>query len=62
VPAVLLGGDHEAIRRWRLKQALGRTWLRRPDLLRQTELDREQRALLEEFVREQQETLDSDRG
>ena len=62
VPPVLLGGDHEAIRRWRLKQALGRTWLRRPDLLRQTELDREQRALLEEFVREQQETLDSDRG
>ena len=33
VPPVLLGGDHEAIRRWRLKQALGRTWLRRPELL-----------------------------
>ena len=35
VPAVLLGGDHEAVRRWRLKQALGRTWQRRPDLLRE---------------------------
>jgi tRNA (guanine37-N1)-methyltransferase len=57
VPAVLLGGDHEAIRRWRLKQALGRTWQRRPDLLRETELDEEQRALLEEFIAEQHETL-----
>jgi tRNA (guanine37-N1)-methyltransferase len=58
VPAVLLSGDHEAIRRWRLKQALGRTWQRRPDLLRAAELDEEQRALLAEFVSEQQETLD----
>jgi tRNA (guanine37-N1)-methyltransferase len=33
VPSVLLSGDHQAIRRWRLKQSLGRTWLRRPDLL-----------------------------
>jgi tRNA (guanine37-N1)-methyltransferase len=33
VPAVLASGDHAAIRRWRLQQALGRTWLRRPDLL-----------------------------
>ena len=58
VPTVLLSGDHEAIRRWRLKQALGRTWKRRPDMLRETQLDEEQRALLEEFVSEQQETLD----
>jgi tRNA (guanine37-N1)-methyltransferase len=58
VPPVLLSGDHEAIRRWRLKQALGRTWQRRPDLLREVQLDEEQRALLEEFVSEQQETLD----
>jgi tRNA (guanine37-N1)-methyltransferase len=57
VPAVLLGGDHEAIRRWRLKQALGRTWLRRPDLLRDAELDDEQRALLDEYIGEQRETL-----
>jgi tRNA (guanine37-N1)-methyltransferase len=57
VPAVLLSGDHEAIRRWRLKQALGRTWQRRPDLLREAQLDEEQRALLEEFLSEQQQTL-----
>lgn len=52
VPNVLLSGNHEAIRKWRLKQALGRTWLRRPELLDQQELDKEQKALLEEFVRE----------
>ncbi len=52
VPAVLLSGDHEAIRRWRLKQALGRTWLRRPELLQQQSLDKEQQRLLEEFMRE----------
>ena len=52
VPQVLLSGDHAAIRRWRLKQALGRTWLRRPDLLAARELDAEQRALLDEFRRE----------
>lgn len=52
VPEVLLSGDHAAIRRWRLKQSLGRTWLRRPDLLARRELDAESRALLEEFRRE----------
>ena len=52
VPAVLFGGDHEAIRKWRLKQALGRTWLRRPDLLTVKALDKEQAALLEEFIAE----------
>lgn len=52
VPEVLLSGDHAAIRRWRLKQALGRTWLRRPDLLERVELEGEQRKLLEEFKRE----------
>jgi tRNA (guanine37-N1)-methyltransferase len=46
---VLLGGDHEAIRRWRLKQALGRTWLKRPELLAQRELGPEEAALLAEF-------------
>lgn len=54
VPAVLLGGDHQAIARWRQKQALGRTWLRRPDLLEQLELDQEQQILLAEFIREHQ--------
>ncbi|MHB1617171.1 MAG: tRNA (guanosine(37)-N1)-methyltransferase TrmD [Metallibacterium sp.] len=52
VPRVLLSGDHAAIRRWRLKQALGRTWLRRPDLLAERVLDAEQRQLLDEFRRE----------
>jgi tRNA (guanine37-N1)-methyltransferase len=52
VPAVLLTGDHAAIRRWRLKQSLGRTWLRRPDLLARVRLDAEARGLLEEFRRE----------
>jgi tRNA (guanine37-N1)-methyltransferase len=49
VPAVLLGGNHEAVRRWRLKQALGRTWLRRPRLLEQRRLTIEEQTLLAEF-------------
>jgi tRNA (guanine37-N1)-methyltransferase len=49
VPEVLLSGDHAAIRRWRLKQSLGRTWLRRPDLLEGLELDKEAATLLAEF-------------
>ncbi len=52
VPEVLLSGDHEAISRWRCKQALGRTWLRRPDLLEARQLDDEQKKLLAEFQRE----------
>ena len=52
VPEVLLSGNHEQIRRWRLKQMLGRTWLRRPDLLEPLRLDDEQQRLLEEFRRE----------
>ena len=55
VPPVLLSGDHAAIRRWRLKQALGRTWLRRPEMVTELELDREQQDLLAEFIREQDE-------
>ncbi|MCP8686036.1 tRNA (guanosine(37)-N1)-methyltransferase TrmD [Marinobacterium sedimentorum] len=54
VPEVLLGGNHEEIRRWRLKQQLGRTWTRRPDLLESLELDREQQTLLNEYIRETQ--------
>jgi len=49
VPDVLLSGNHERIRRWRLKQALGRTWQRRPDLLETRELSREEAELLAEF-------------
>lgn len=52
VPEVLCEGDHAAVRRWRLKQALGRTWLRRPDVLAARPLSAEERALLDEFVRE----------
>ena len=52
VPQVLLTGDHAAIRRWRLKQALGRTWLRRPELLEGRELSQEEQALLAEFREE----------
>ena len=49
VPEALLSGDHGRIRRWRLQQALGRTWLRRPDLLQRVELNPEEQQLLREF-------------
>lgn len=52
VPDVLLSGDHEKIRCWRLKQQLGRTWQRRPDLLDKMQLTAEQQALLTDYVRE----------
>ena len=52
VPAVLLSGDHQAIHRWRQKQALGRTWLQRPDLLTCLTLDATQQQLLDEFIHE----------
>ena len=59
VPGVLLSGDHEAIRRWRLKQSLGRTWLRRPELIEAMQADEElwsaeKAALLAEFQQEQE--------
>ena len=49
IPPVLLSGHHEEIRRWRLKQALGRTWLRRPELIAARRLGGEEQRLLEEF-------------
>jgi len=52
VPSVLLSGDHAAIARWRSKQALGRTWQRRPELLSKMELTAEQQALLDEFKKQ----------
>lgn len=52
VPEVLLSGNHQAIQRWRLKQMLGKTWLKRPDLLAKMNLDKFQLALLMEFVKE----------
>ena len=54
VPEVLVSGNHAAIARWRRKQALGRTWDRRPDLVDEAKLSREDRQLLEEYRREQQ--------
>ena len=49
VPEVLLGGNHADIDRWRMKQALGRTWQRRPDLLKKKNLSAEQENLLKQF-------------
>jgi tRNA (guanine37-N1)-methyltransferase len=54
VPEVLLSGNHAAIARWRRKQALGRTWDRRRDLVDEKALSKEDRQLLEEYRREQQ--------
>jgi tRNA (guanine37-N1)-methyltransferase len=56
VPSVLMSGNHADIQRWRMKQALGRTWRRRPDLLAKLRLDAEQTMLLEEFKAECGET------
>lgn len=53
VPQILLSGDHKLIRQWRMKQALGRTWQRRPDLMAALRLDDLQKKLLEEFQQEQ---------
>ena len=52
VPDVLLSGNHAQIERWRLKQSLGRTWLRRPDLLTDRVLSGEEEQLLSEFITE----------
>jgi tRNA (guanine37-N1)-methyltransferase len=60
VPAVLVSGDHAAIARWRLKQSLGRTWLRRPDLLERIELDRKTSTLLAEFQHEHEKRTTPD--
>ncbi|ANO33667.1 MULTISPECIES: tRNA (guanosine(37)-N1)-methyltransferase TrmD [Vibrio] len=56
VPAVLKSGNHKDIRRWRLKQSLGRTWLRRPEMLENLALTDEQEHLLAEFVMERKRT------
>jgi len=49
VPDVLLSGDHKAIAKWRLQQALGRTWQRRPDLLESRDLSETEQALLNAY-------------
>jgi len=53
VPDVLLSGDHQAVARWRHREALGRTWRKRPDLLEQRGLSHEEQTLLEDYRREQ---------
>ena len=53
VPKVLLGGDHQAVERWRKKQSLGRTFLRRPDLFSQLQLSKTEQELLDEYLKEQ---------
>jgi tRNA (guanine37-N1)-methyltransferase len=58
VPSVLLEGNHEAIRRWRLKQALGRTWSRRPELLEQRRLTGDEQKLLQEYIVEHEPRSD----
>ena len=57
VPDVLLSGHHKNIEAWRLKQALGRTWLRRPDMLEKLTLTQAQEKLLAEFIREHRENI-----
>ncbi|MEI4269743.1 MAG: tRNA (guanosine(37)-N1)-methyltransferase TrmD, partial [Candidatus Dasytiphilus stammeri] len=52
VPNLLLSGHHHKIYRWRLKQSLGRTWIRRPDLLKKVNLNKDEEQLLEEFQHE----------
>ncbi|MGO4894051.1 tRNA (guanosine(37)-N1)-methyltransferase TrmD [Flavobacterium sp. W21_SRS_FM6] len=59
VPKVLLSGDHDKIRQWRLQQSLGRTWLRRPELLNDLALTEEQQRLLAEYQRQVLQQNDS---
>ena len=56
VPGVLMNGNHREIEDWREQQALGRTWQRRPDLLKQVRLDKRQQALLDEYIAEHERT------
>lgn len=56
VPEVLLSGNHEHIRRWRLQQSLGRTWERRADLLDCRSLSGEEKKLLEEYIRQRNDS------
>lgn len=62
VPSVLTSGNHEDIRRWRLQQSLGRTWLRRPELLENLALTDEQEQLLAQFIIEQRSLGNKDRS
>ncbi len=59
VPEVLLSGNHNAIKQWRLQQSLGKTWLKRPDLLKKYLLNPEEQVLLAEFIEAHQKTVKS---
>lgn len=59
VPEVLLSGDHSRIARWRRKQSLGRSFARRPELLKKLNLSSEQKTLLDEYLAEQELTGDN---
>ncbi len=59
VPAVLLSGDHAAIARWRRRESLGRTWLRRPELLTLRSLADGDQALLDEFIQDYREKAEN---
>jgi tRNA (guanine37-N1)-methyltransferase len=56
VPEVLLSGNHEHIRRWRLQQSLGRTWERRADLLDSRSLSGEEQKLLKEYIHQRDDS------
>ena len=60
VPDVLLGGNHASIEHWRKKQALGQTWLKRPDLLEQIRLTDDDKQLLAEFKQEHGSSFNAD--
>lgn len=62
VPPVLMSGNHAEISRWRLKQSLGRTWQRRPDLLGGLKMNDEQHELLEEYKAEFEVSMKSGAG
>lgn len=52
VPSILLSGHHQQIRQWRLKESLGKTWLKRPDLLAKRKLTEEEESLLTDFIKD----------
>jgi len=54
VPEVLQGGNHAAIRRWRLRESIGRTFERRPDLVAECALSLEESRLLQEYLAERE--------
>ncbi len=62
VPAVLMGGNHQAIARWRLQQSLGQTWKRRPDLLQERSLNNDEQDLLKEFIADSADLTDETIG